>query len=161
MEKRKKVTGTWRGSYGYLKPEVLARSPRVPFMLVLKQGLFWRFFGTVIEDKPLGMPGTGRVEGYFSFPRIEFTKRMPIGYTKSKDGQWITLSDCLRSRQIQCDRDLPHPPIFYEGAFYDTGRIKGTWIIRAKQIQLPDGIALPAQETSGDWEIEFQSADNR
>jgi hypothetical protein len=160
MEKCKKVTGTWRGSYGYLKPEQLASSSRVSFTLVLKQGWFWRFAGTVTEDQQ-GMPGDGRVQGYFSFPRIEFTKRMPVGYMKSADGQWITLRDYLRSHGIQCDRDLPHPPIFYEGAFYHSGRIKGTWVIRAQHIPLPDGKALPIGEASGDWEIEFQSVDKK
>jgi len=161
MEKRRKVTGTWRGSYGYSKPEILLTSARVPFTLVLKQGWFWRFSGTVTEDEPLGMPGTGRVEGYYSFPRVEFTKWMPVGYTKTKDGNWISLRDYLRSQQIACDRDLPHAPIYYEGAFYDTGRIKGTWIIREGHIPLPDGRALPIGGASGDWEIEPQSVEKK
>jgi hypothetical protein len=161
MEKCKKITGTWRGFYAYLKPEQLAASSRVSFTLVLKQGWFWRFAGSVTEDPPAGMPGQGRVEGYFSFPRVEFTKRMPVGYALSPAGQLITLRDHLRSHGVHCDQDLPHPLISCEGEFYDTNRIKGTWIIRPQHIPLPGGKALPIAETSGNWEMELQSGEKK
>ena len=161
MEKRKKITGTWRGFYGYLEPEQLAASSRVSFTLVLKQGWFWRFAGSVTENPPAGMPGQGRVEGYFSFPRVEFTKRMPVGYMRTAAGQSITLRDHLRSYGIHCDQDLPHPPIFYQGEFSDSDRVKGTWIIRPQHIPLPGGKALPVGEASGNWEMELQAGEKK
>ena len=158
MEKCKKISGTWRGFYDYLKPESLATTGRVPFTLVIKQGWFWRFAGTVTEEQPLGMPGNGRVEGYFSFPRVEFTKRMPVGYFRSGEGDQVSMTDYVRSLGIQCEGNLPHPPIFYEGTFCETGRVKGTWIIQPTQIPLPGGNSLPMSGASGDWQIEFQAA---
>jgi hypothetical protein len=160
MEKRRRITGTWRGFYAYSKPDQLAAPSRVSYTLVLKQGWFWRFAGSVSEDPP-GMPGQGRVEGHFSFPRIEFTKRMPVGYMRTAAGQSITLRDYLRSDGVPCDQDLPHPVIFYEGEFYDTDRVKGTWRIRPQHIPLPGGKALPIGETSGTWEMELQSGEKK
>lgn len=86
---------------------------------------------------------------------------MPVGYTRSAAGQWITLRDHFRSYGVPCDQDLPHPPIFYEGEFYDTERVKGTWIIRAEHIPLPGGKALSTGEASGNWEIELQSGEKK
>jgi hypothetical protein len=160
MEKCKKITGTWRGFYAYSRPEQLAGCSRVSFTLVLKQGWFWRFAGSV-TDNPPGMPGQGRVQGYFSFPRLEFTKRMPVGYGRSADGKWMTLRDHLRANGIPCDQDLPHPKIDYEGQFYDTDRVKGTWIIRPQHIPLSGGKVLPIGEASGNWQMELQSGEKK
>jgi hypothetical protein len=95
MEKVKRITGTWRGTYGYSHPEQLAGRPRVPFTLVIKQGWFGRFTGVVTEDPPDGMPGTGSIQGFFAFPRIEFAKYMPVGYFVSPEGGLITFRDHL------------------------------------------------------------------
>src|SRR5712691_10031364 len=113
MEKRKKVTGLWRGSYGYSQPESLASRHRVSFTLVLKQGWFGRFTGTVTEDGPGATSGIGAVEGYFDFPRIEFTKRMPVGHIAMPDVSQVTLRDYLAAQGQVYEQDLPHPPIVY------------------------------------------------
>ena len=158
MKKCKKVTGIWRGSYGYSQPDTLAKRERVSFTLTIKQGWFGRFAGTVSEDAPGGMPGTGLVEGFFDFPRVEFTKQMPVGYVLSPEGRQVSVRDYLAAQGFQYDQDLPHPPIVYQGAFYDTGRIQGIWIIKPGEIPLPDGNVLPTGQASGGWNIELTSA---
>lgn len=158
MQKCRNVSGSWRGSYGYSQPDELAKCERVSFTLIIKQGWFGRFTGTVTEDAPGGMPGTGLIEGFFDFPRVEFMKRMPVGYVASPDGRQITLRDYLAAQGYQYDHDLPHPPVVYQGAFYDTGRIQGIWIIKPGHISLPDGKALPVGQASGGWNIELKSA---
>jgi hypothetical protein len=95
MDTLKKVTGTWGGTYSYDSVEHIPKRDPVPFTLTLKQGWFGRFTGTVTDDSPRGTPGTGVIEGNFSFPRIEFTKRMPVCYVATPDGRSITLREYL------------------------------------------------------------------
>ncbi len=73
-EARTKLTGVWRGAYGFETPEHPAGNKVVPFTLKLKQGWMGHFTGTVNEDPPTGMPGNGMIDGYFDFPTIEFKK---------------------------------------------------------------------------------------
>src|SRR3989442_8685507 len=74
MDKLRNVTGTWRGAYRYERSAPMLLRYPVPFALTLKQGWFGHFTGAVTEEATRGMPGTGVINGYFSFPRIEFTK---------------------------------------------------------------------------------------
>lgn len=48
-----------------------------------------------------------------------------------------------------CERDVPAPPIFYQGEFSGARRAQGTWIIHAQPIPLGDGRAIPMAETKG------------
>jgi hypothetical protein len=154
MDTLKKVTGTWRGTYSYEASEQLVKRGPVPFTMTLKQGWLGRFTGTVSEDASCGMPGTGIIEGYFSFPRIEFTKRMPVSYVGTPDGRMITLREYLAEQGYNCDHDVPHTPIFYEGEFSTAKRAQGTWIIRAGPVPIGDGMAVGMQEGRGVWSIE-------
>lgn len=154
METLKKVTGVWRGSYGYEAPEQLANRDSVTFTLTLKQGWFGRFTGSVTDDDSGGMPGVGAIEGHFSYPHIEFTKRMPVCYIVAPDGRAITLREYLTEQDLTCERDLPHDPIFYQGEFSSVNRAHGTWIIMASEIPLGDGRAIEMPETRGVWQIE-------
>jgi hypothetical protein len=132
----------------------MPRREPVPFTLNLKQGWFGRFTGTVTDDGPRGAPGTGVIEGYFSYPRIEFTKRMPVCYIATPDGRRITLREYLIEEGQPCERDVPHTPIFYAGEFSGPNRAQGTWIIRAGPVSLGDGRSILLSETRGHWSIE-------
>jgi hypothetical protein len=68
MNTLKKITGTWKGTYSYQPVEHILNLDPVAFTLILKQGWFGRFKGTVTDDGLGGMPGTGFIEGHFSFP---------------------------------------------------------------------------------------------
>ena len=155
MEKLKKVTGTWHGTYAYESPELAAKRQPVPFTLILKQGWFGRFTGSVTEQDPApGIRGSGAIEGYLSFPRIEFHKRMPVCYVALPDGRNITMRECLIKQGHTCERDVPAPPIFYQGEFSSARQARGTWIIQAQRIPLADGSAIQMPETKGVWSIE-------
>ena len=157
MDKLKKITGTWRGTYSYDPVETIPRPDAVPFTLTLKQGWFGRFKGTVTDDATRGMPGTGAIAGYFSFPRIEFTKRMPVCYVTTPDGRSITMREHLVELGHACEHDVPHMPIFYQGKFSGPTRAQGTWIIRAGPVSLLDGRAVQVPEARGVWSIESGS----
>jgi hypothetical protein len=153
MNTLKKVTGTWRGTYRYDAVEQIPKLVPVPFTLMLKQGWLGRFTGTV-TDGPGSRPETGVVEGYFSFPRIEFTKQMPVCYVATPDGRNITLRQFLIEQGQTCERDVPHMPIFYQAEFSDARHAHGTWIIRAGRLSLLDGRAIQMPEATGGWSIE-------
>jgi hypothetical protein len=154
MHALKKVNGIWRGVYGYEPSELMPRHEPVPFTLTLKQGWFGHFTGSVTDDPIRGMPGTGAVDGYFSFPRIEFTKRMPVAYFTALDGRPISLREFLAEQGHALERDAPHQPIFYQGEFSNATHAQGTWIIRAGQLSLGDGRAVKFPETKGNWSID-------
>ena len=155
MEKLKKVTGTWHGTYAYESPELSAKRQPVPFTLILKQGWFGRFTGRVTEQDPApGVCGSGVIEGYLLFPRIEFRKRMPVCCVALPDGRNISLREYLIGQGHPCERDVPAPPIFYQGEFSDARRAQGSWIIQAQSIPLGDGRAIAMPETKGVWSIE-------
>ena len=153
MNTLKKVTGTWRGTYSYDAVEQIPQLVPVPFTLTLKQGWFGRFTGTV-TDGPGGMPDTGAVDGSFSYPRIEFTKQMPVCYVATPDGRNVPLRQFLIEQGQTCERDIPHTPIFYEGEFLSPSRAQGTWIIRAGPVSLGDGRAVQMPEARGGWSID-------
>ena len=155
MDKLKAVTGRWRGTYSYDPSEHMPNQEPVPFTLALSQGWFGRFTGTVTDHGPRGMPGTGAITGRFSYPRIEFTKQMPICYVGTSDGRSISLRESLIEQGHTCDRDVPHTPIFYRGEFTDPTRARGTWIIRAGVVSLPGGISVQMAEGTGVWTIEL------
>jgi hypothetical protein len=154
MDTLKKVTGTWRGVYRYQLSERMAKRDPVAFTLTLKQGWFGRFTGSVSDEGLGGMPDTGAVEGYFFYPRIEFTKHMPVFYVAMHDGGRITLREYLTEQGHTCERDVPHAPIFYQGEFSSPNRAEGSWIIRAGPVPLGDGRAIAMPETKGVWCIE-------
>jgi hypothetical protein len=160
-EARAKITGVWRGAYGFETPEALAGSKVVPFTLKLKQGWMEHFTGTVNEDPPNGMPGNGTIDGYFDYPTIEFNKQMPICYVATLDGRMITLREKLLADGHACEFDPPHPPIFYEGKFLDANRVQGTWIIRPTSIPVPGGGRISMPQATGIWCAEFITTDMR
>jgi hypothetical protein len=92
---RKKVTGVWRGVYGYGPQDSQPGFVPAAFTLKLKQGWTSHFTGSVTEDAPPGNPGTGTLDGYFSHPKIEFTKQMPVGQVIKEDGTRITVREHL------------------------------------------------------------------
>jgi len=158
MERLRNVTGTWQGTYAYESPEQAAKRQPVPFTLILKQGWFGRFTGSVTEQNPAPrIRGGGVIEGYLSFPRIEFHKRMPVYYVALPDGRNITMRDCLIEQGHTCERDLPGPPIFYQGVFSSARRAQGTWIIQTQRIPLAGGVAIQTTETKGVWSIETRA----
>ena len=158
METLKKVTGTWRGTYSFEPSEAAPQREPVPFTLELKQGWLGHFTGSVTDDATRGMPGTGVIDGYFSYPRIEFTKRMPVCYFTTPDGRHITLREFLIEQGETCERDVPHMPIFYQGEFSAPHHAQGTWIIRATPISLVDGRVLNMPEAKGEWSIDAEPA---
>ena len=158
MDTLKKVTGTWRGTYSYGASERIPKREPVPFTLNLKQGWFGHFTGSVTEDAARGMAGTGIIEGYFSFPSLEFTKKMPVSYVATSDGRSIPVREFLVEQGHTCEHEVPHRPIFYQGEFSDRRHAQGTWILRAGPLPLGDGRALMITETKGTWSIETETA---
>jgi hypothetical protein len=155
MDSLKNVTGTWQGAYSYEPLDRMSKREPVPFTLILKQGWFGRFTGGVTEDADRGMPGTGAIDGYFSYPRIEFTKRMPVSYVRTVDGRKISLRDFVIEEGQLCEHDVPHRPIFYRGEFPDCNHAQGTWIISAGPIPLGDGRIVKVAESKGSWSMEI------
>ena len=152
--KLKAITGTWRGEYCYdVSPHIAEHAP-VSFTLILKQGWFGKFSGSVTDSGPGGVPGSGTIEGYFSFPRMEFIKRMPVYYVATVSGGNSTLREHLIEQGHPCERDVPHPPIFYEGEFTSPTRARGTWIIRGGPVLLGDGATVETPKVTGCWSIE-------
>ena len=152
MNAVKRITGAWRGSYSYDAAEENPKLNTVSFVLMLQQRWFGRFNGSV-TDGPGGMPETGLIKGYISYPTIRFIKRMPVCYVGGPDGRKITLRQFLIEQGEDCDRDVPHWPIYYRGRFYDPHNANGMWIIRATPLTLHDGRAIQMPETTGSWTI--------
>ena len=122
---RKKITGVWRGIYGYGPRDDQRGLGPVAFTLRLKQGWFDRFEGFLTEDQPQGVPGTGTADGYFGWPKIEFTKQMPVGYIRREDGTRVTFREYLTGNGQPCEHELPSPPILYQGTLLDGNRMQG------------------------------------
>ena len=158
MNTLKKVAGTWRGTYEHELRDTMPRREPVPFVLILNQGWFGRWFGRftgiVAEDATRGMPGTGLIKGFFSYPRIQFHKKMPVGYVSTPGGRSLTLRDYLIEKSHVCNHDIPHRPIFYQGTFSDPRHAYGTWIIEAGPLALGDGRVIKMGKTKGTWKIE-------
>ncbi len=155
---RKKVTGIWRGVYGYGPLEAKPGFAPVPFTLKLKQGWFSHFDGTVTDDQPQGLPGTGSVDGHFSTPKIEFTKQMPVGYLV-REGVRMSFKEYLLAEGHPCDHDLPAPAIFYQGTLLDGNRIQGTWTLDQSQPMFRNS-KLPLGQMAGFWCAEFITSDS-
>jgi hypothetical protein len=117
------------------------------------------FEGGVMEEVGKGMPGTGAISGYFRTPKIEFTKQMPVGYLTGSDGGWVTLREHFISLGYKCTRELPSPPINYQGTLIDVNRVQGTWIINPHRIQLDDQWLASTHRTSGFWCAEFMGTE--
>ena len=156
---RKKVTGVWRGVYGYGPREKLPGFVPAAFTLKLKQGWTSHFTGSVTEDAPPGTPGTGTIDGYFSHPTIEFTKQMPMGYVIKEDGTRITLREHLIENGYACQHELPSPPILYLGTFLGANRVQGTWVMQPLLIALPNRSAFSTPRLSGFWCAKFVTED--
>jgi hypothetical protein len=156
---RKKVTGVWRGVYGHGPTEGQAERERVAFTLKLKQGWLAHFEGEVADAAPPARSETGTIDGYFNSPKIEFTKQMRVGYITGADGRRMTLREYAMAEGHACERELPSPPIFYQGTLLDANRMQGIWTINAQRIPLPGGQVLPLPQTSGYWCAEFITAD--
>lgn len=152
------VTGVWQGTYCYEHHEPFLNREPVPFTLSLDQGWFGRFKGTVTEEEPHGMPGTGKVVGYFRFPRIEFTKRMPVCHVCARDGRMISLREYLAEQGRHCDFEVPHSPIVYQGEFFSSTEAKGTWMIRPGRILIGKARSIAMQGNSGTWNMENKGA---
>jgi hypothetical protein len=151
MATRKKVTGVWRGCYGYGPRGNRPGFGPVTFTLELKQGWTSHFAGSVTEDAPAGMPGVGTVGGYFAFPNFELTKQMPVGYVIEEDGSRKTLRESLVDQGMDLQQELPGPPILYQGRFLDANRVQGTWIIQRQPIRLPNGKTFTSSGGAGYW----------
>lgn len=151
MDRRKKVTGTWHGTFTFGTAERTPPPDPVVFTLVLEQGWFGRITGTVTENGPGSMPGTGVVKGSFSFPYIRFTKCMPVCCVLKQNGEVVTLREFLRAQGHDDARDLPHPPVFYEGELSGPNLAHGTWTVEASSIALGNGRAIQVPEARGDW----------
>ena len=156
---RKKVSGIWRGVYGYGPREKQPGFGPVAFTLRLKQGWTAHFAGSVTEDAPQGMPGTGTIDGYFQHPSFEFTKQMPVGYVIKEDGTQITLRERLAEQGHPLQHELRSAPILYQGTFLDANRVQGTWILQPLRIPLPDRSTYATSGGSGYWCAEFITED--
>jgi hypothetical protein len=150
------ITGIWHGSYWHDRREPFLMREPVPFTLTLDQGWFGRFKGTVADGGPQGMPGDGVVAGRFRFPRIEFTKRMPVCYVGTRDGRMISLREYLAEQGYRCDFEVPHSPIFYQGEFVNSTEVKGTWVIRPGRIWIGKGRSIGTQGGNGSWSMELK-----
>jgi hypothetical protein len=159
VEFRKKITGVWRGVYGYVKSEESAVMKPVSFTLKIEQGWLEHFTGKVTEDAPDGMPGTGVIDGYYQSPTIEFTKQMPVDYIIAPDGRRMTIREYIVAQGHECEHEMPSAPIFYQGTFLDTNRVQGTWIIRPHKIPLRGELSMTIPETYGIWCAEFVTTD--
>ena len=153
MNRLKKVTGVWRGVFEYDPIEGMSNLVPVSFTLTLQQGWFSRFTGTVTEEGKGAMPGVGRIEGYFSFPQIEFRKWMPVSYVMTLEGEGITLREWAIGQGYKCGRDVPHGPIRYSGDFTDVSKAEGIWILQAGTVPADD-VAFDIPETTGTWRAE-------
>ena len=151
MAARKKVTGVWRGCYGYGPRGDRPSFGPVTFTLKLKQGWTSHFTGSVTEDAPAGMPGTGTVDGYFAFPNFELTKQMPVGCVIEEDGRRKTLRESLVDQGMDLQQELPGSPVLYQGRFLDANRVQGTWIIQRQSIRLPNGKTFTSSGGAGYW----------
>ena len=158
-EARTKITGVWRGAYSFETPQHPAGNKVVPFTLKLKQGWMGHFTGTVTDDAPQGMPGTGTIDGYFGSPTIEFKKQMPVCYVATPEGRMIKLREKLLADGYTCESDPPHPLVFYEGKLLDANRVQGTWIIRPTYIPVPGVGRMPMPQATGIWCAEFITDD--
>ena len=158
MPKRKKLNGTWHGVYNYDPLEIIPKLPSVGFTMVLKQHWFGIFSGTVEDNPPFGIPGTGSINGDFSYPLIRFTKRMPVSYVLQPDGQRITLRENIIALGHQCEHELPGPDILYHGKFTEPNRAEGTWVINPKIMRLPGSKTkgIKIQQLTGTWNIAFE-----
>jgi hypothetical protein len=154
---RTKVSGVWRGVYGFGPRNHEDWMKPVGFTLKLKQGWLERFTGSVTEDAPEGTPGVGKVDGYFKISRIEFTKQMPVGYVIGSDGKRQTLREYLIAEGFPCKFDLPSVPILYLGTMLDANRVQGTWIINPQRFQIAGGRYLPSSAVVGYWCATFIS----
>ena len=78
-----RVSWYWKGTEFDLGTEVVDGAG-VAFELVLSQGWYQRllgwFSGTVTDDPDRGMPGVGEILGVCRFPKVRFTKQMPVMY---------------------------------------------------------------------------------
>jgi hypothetical protein len=157
---RTKLTGVWRGIYGYASKGALD-GKTIPFTLTLKQGWLGHFSGTVAEDTPMGMPGVGKIDGFLEWPTIEFTKQMPVGYIAKPDGSRITLRKYFVEHGHACEYELPSPPISCRGTFLDANRVQGVWIMEPGRVSLPDGWGATIPRTTGPWCAEFITTDTK
>ncbi len=158
VERRKTVTGRWRGTYEYDTTASMPKQTSVPFTLNLRQGWFGTFKGDVTEAGPNTTPGTGTVRGWMSFPRIEFTKEMPVGYTLKPDGSLISIRESIIAQGRPCDEDVAGSEITYRGKFTAPDRAEGVWVIDAAVLPLPGDLWLPVPLTTGTWKMEFEGA---
>jgi len=155
LARRKKVTGVWRGVYGYGPREKRPGCTPVAFTLKLKQGWTSHFTGSVTDDAPLGAPGIGTIDGYFSHPSFEFTKQMPVGRIIKEDGTRISLREHFIELGKPCPYELPAAPILYQGACLDANRVQGTWAMQPMRIALPGRSAFSTRGSAGFWCAEF------
>jgi hypothetical protein len=158
---RKKVSGVWRGVYGYGLRNHKEWMKPVGFTLKLKQGWLEHFTGSVTEDAPDGTPGVGAVDGYYKLSQIEFTKQMPVGYIIGLDGKRQTLREYLIAEGFPCKFELPSFPILYLGTMLDANRVQGTWVINPQRFQIAGGRYLPPSPIAGYWCANFISSDNQ
>ena len=157
---RKKVSGVWRGVFGYSPRNHKEWMKPVGFTLKLKQGWLDHFTGSVTEDAPEGTPGVGKVDGYYKSSQIEFTKQTPVGYVIGSDGKLQTVRENLIAKGSPCKFDLPSPPILYLGTMLDANRVQGTWIINPRPFQTAGGRYLGSSRTAGYWCASFISDDS-
>ena len=150
----KTVSGIWRGAYRRDPSELSPARVPVPFTLTLKQGWFGRFTGSVVDDAALGMPGVGKIEGRFSYPKVSFVKRMPVACVGMRDGRLLTIREWMKEYSLPLERDIAHAPIYYVGDFADTTHARGTWAILPHPLELDDGRIVKMPGGTGVWDLE-------
>jgi len=151
---RRSVRGVWRGVYGY------ETGKNVSFTLKLQQGWFGHFTGTVTDDAPDGVPGTGTIDGYFGWPEIDFTKQMPTSYVRDSKGGLMTMREALIAKGKDCNGEIAGPSISYSGRFLNANQMQGRWMIKPRIIRLPKARSIAtALEVAGIWCGEFVTSD--
>ena len=157
MRKVRKLDGTWRGTYHYDLLENIPFRPSTDFTLVIKQGWFGFFKGSVTDDTPNGPPDTGSIAGDFSYPRISFTKKMPIWYVFQPDGTRVTFREFIIGKGYAGREEFPGPAIIYEGKFSEPHQAEGTWFINPQFIRLRGNRKVAVnRRTTGTWNMHFQ-----
>jgi hypothetical protein len=76
-----------------------------------------------------------------------------VCYVGTRDGRTISLREYLKEQGHECEHEVPHPPIFYQGEFVSDAEARGTWRINARRIALGDGRAVRTLGCQGNWTL--------
>lgn len=155
------VTGQWVGQYEYNAcDELPTPPPPVKFTLIVRQGWFGRFRGTIQDDPVCGAPEQAQTWGRVNETGLTFMKRYPVVYV-GVESTHVKLRDYLEMELgLELDENIEPMPIHYEGLVDAAGQsVQGTWHISAHGIPFQSReqwMVLDIAPTSGTWKMERQ-----